>query len=166
MERSPWRTSPTSPQEEQQCHCATQYAQAPAENSEPLGQLHLLELLLLQDEGELGEEDGSCKSAVGINPVHVLQHHLFLLLAKTTHIWVCGQGIACFHFLTLGHHESGTCPTSLDRSATILLLDGNFQAFDGLDNAGCWGGELIVVAELPSWVNLAAATVTTVVESV
>ena len=42
-------------------------------SSEALCQLNLLELLLLQDEAELGNEAGEGERAVSIDPVHVLR---------------------------------------------------------------------------------------------
>ena len=43
-----------------------------SDTSESLCQLHLLELLLLEDERQLSNEAGEGKSAVGIDAIHVL----------------------------------------------------------------------------------------------
>ena len=45
--------------------------------SEAFGQLHLLELLLLQNEAELSNEAREGESAVGIDAVHVLVYESF-----------------------------------------------------------------------------------------
>mmetsp|Transcript_7901 Transcript_7901/g.25152 ORF Transcript_7901/g.25152 Transcript_7901/m.25152 type:complete len:349 (+) Transcript_7901:139-1185(+) len=126
---------------------------------EALGELHLLELLLLQDEGQLCQEDGRREGAIGVNAVHVLQSHLLLVLAEATNIGIGGDGVALLHRLADGYDDVGAGEALLDLGSAVLLRDSDLEVLDGGDRARGGCEELVVVAEVALGVDLATAAV-------
>mmetsp|Transcript_7896 Transcript_7896/g.25131 ORF Transcript_7896/g.25131 Transcript_7896/m.25131 type:complete len:403 (+) Transcript_7896:139-1347(+) len=133
---------------------------------EALGELHLLELLLLQDEGQLCQEDGRREGAIGVNAVHVLQSHLLLVLAEATNIGIGGDGVALLHRLADGDDDVGTREALLDLGGAVLLCDGDLEVLDGGDRARGGCEELVVVAEVALGVDLATAAIATESEGI
>mmetsp|Transcript_10376 Transcript_10376/g.13772 ORF Transcript_10376/g.13772 Transcript_10376/m.13772 type:complete len:309 (+) Transcript_10376:45-971(+) len=129
--------------------------------SEALSQLDLLELLLLQHKGQLGEEDGCCERAVGIDAVDVLQGHLLILLPEAANIRVCGDWVTLLHRLANLDHDLSAREALLHGCRAVCFLDGDLQAVDGCHLAGGRREELIVVAEIALRIDLATSAIAT-----
>mmetsp|Transcript_67986 Transcript_67986/g.148088 ORF Transcript_67986/g.148088 Transcript_67986/m.148088 type:complete len:264 (+) Transcript_67986:144-935(+) len=131
-------------------------------SSEALRKLDLLELLLLQHEGQLRNEEAGGKCAPRIHAVDVLQHNVLLLLAKAAHVGVCGDRLVLLHGVTNVHDNGCSGEHLLRDGASVSPLDCDSLggiALNGHDLALQLCVELVHVALVALGIDLATATV-------
>merc|ERR1719414_1635958 len=86
---------------------------------EALSQLHLFELLLLQNEAELGHEDTEGEGRVKFNAADVLEDNILLLLSEATNVRVRGELLVLHDDIAFLHNQSGPGQHLLTRRVSI-----------------------------------------------
>ena len=105
-------------------------------SSDTLSGLHLLNLLLLQNQHDLGERNSCEERQQTINPDGVLKHNFRINLSETTHIRIVGQWSPGFNGVTDSDNQSRTHGNGFSGGLAVSGVDAEnlgsiLSVFDG-----------------------------------